>query len=361
MKKLLALILKNINIVIFTLKSNFKMKTKINLFLVITLVGLNSWGQVSNNNLQSTFEVNQLLICKWNTNDGIPYSQVPGANIGATSFEVIENNKIAFLCNSTSEIIVINTIDGKKTNKFPVIFAPRDFVYDNGLFYVLSEKQVIVYDSNGKENNKFSFPDKYIGTERMTRFNNSTYLLLPSGNSLKIESNGNSIVPIEYNGLITSSGKYIKTQLKGESAYSISVVLINGKTCIKEFYSENKIAGVYVVGSTNNRIVLDVQTYISENPISVERKIVSIEITNTGLGNIIAEIKIPDVYYVLSNKEFSLLTNGILYNMITSPDGVSIFSLTETKKSTNNNGNGYPKALIDKNYHFNDNLLKVEE
>ena len=205
------------------------MKTKINLFIITFLVGLNCWGQVSNNNLQSTLEVNQVLQCKWNAYDGIPYSQVPSANLGSTSFELLENSKIAFLCNSTSEIIVINTIDGKKTNKFPVIFAPRDFVYDDGLFYVLSEKQVIVYDKNGKEKNKFPFPDKYLGTERITRFNNSTYLLLPSGNCLKIEVNGNSITPIEYSGWITLSGKYIKTQLKGENAYSITAVLIKGK------------------------------------------------------------------------------------------------------------------------------------
>jgi len=337
------------------------MKTKINLFFVITLLVLNCWGQMSNNKLQSTFEVNQVLQCKWNVNDGIPYSQVPGANLGATSFEPLENNKIAFLCNSTSEIIVINTIDGKKINKFPVIFAPRDFVYDDGLFYVLCEKQVIVYDKNGKEKNKIPFPDKYLGTERITRFNNLTYLLLPSGNSLKIEDNGNSITPIEYSGWITLSGKYIKTQLKGENAYSITAVLIKGKINKKEFLSENKIAGVYVVGSTKNRIILDVQTYISENPIKIERKIVTIEVTKTGIGNIIAEIKIPDVYYVLSNKDFSLFANGMLYNMVSSPEGVSVFSLTEIKKSNKSNVNGYPKTLIDKKYHFNDNLLKVEE
>ncbi len=334
------------------------MKTKIALFFVITLVG-NSWAQVSiNNNYPSKMEVSQVLQCKWNTQDGIPYSQVPGANLGATSFEVMENNKIAFLCNSTSEIIVINTIDEKKMNKFPVVFAPRDFAYDNGLFYVLSEKQVIVYDATGKEKNKFSFPETYLGTERLARFSNATYLLLPSGNSLKIESDGNSITSQEINGWITSSGKYVKTLFNGDNSYNITMVLTNGKTFKNVFNTKNKIAGVYIVGSTKNRVILDVQTYISENPIRVERKIVSIEITKTGIGNIITEIKIPDVYYVLSNKEFLLLTNGILYNMITSPEGVYVFSLTETKKKT---VNAFPKFLTEKTYHFNDHLLKVEE
>lgn len=334
---------------------------KINLFLISIIVVVNCWGQKPNNNLQSTFAVNQLSVIKWNDSNGIPYSQVPGANLGATSFEVLENNKIAFLCNSTSEIIVINEIDGKILNKFPVFFAPRDFAYNNGFFYVLGEKQVFVYDINGVEKNKFSFPDKYLGTERIYRFNNSTYLLLPSGNSLKIESNGNSITPIEYSGWVTSSGKYIKTQIKGENSYTVTVVLINSKINKKVFISENKVAGVYVVGSTKSRIILDVQTYVSENPIKIERKIISVEVNKTSVGNIVAEIKIPDVYYVLSNKEFSLLPNGLLYNMVSSPDGVSVFSLTEIKKSEKNNVNGYPNVLIDKKYHFNDNLLKVEE
>ncbi len=340
------------------------MKTKIILFLALALTGLNGWGQISINpvnnkgTIQSKLEVKQLSLSKWNTQDGIPYSQVPGANLGATSFELLDSNRVAFLCNSTSEIIIINTSDGEATKKFPVIFAPRDFIYDNGLFFVLSERQVIVYDANGKEKNQFSFPNIYLGTERLARFGNATYLLLPSGNSLKIESGGIALSPDEFEGWITSTGAFIKTQLNGGNSYSVKVIQQNGKSLKKDFAADKKVAGVFVVGSTKNRVVLDIQTFISENPIAVERTIVSVNLKEDDIGPIITSIKVPDCYYVLSNKDFCLSANGTILNMVTSPQGLYLFSLTEIKSKVSK---GYPESLFNMKYHFNDHLIKVEE
>lgn len=302
--------------------------------------------------------VKELSSTMWNTVDGVPYLQVPGANLGVISFEVLDENRLAFLCNATSEIIITSKSNGSAIEKFPVSFAPRDFVYDNGFFYVLYENKVIAYNESGNAFNHFSFPDSYIGIERITRFKNSTYLLLPSCNSLIIETDGNSVEAKEYDGWITSKGHWITTGLNGDNSYSIKITTGNNKIYEKVFVTDKKVAGVYVVGSTENRIVLDVQTFITESPINVKREIITVELNQGEIGSIVTIRNVPNCYYVLSNKDFCVLSDGSIINMVTAPQGIFMFSLTETKAGE---GQDYPAEIINTKYHFNDYLIKIDE
>ncbi len=303
------------------------------------------------------YDVKQISVSTWNETSGLPFSQVPGANLGATSFEVIDKNRIAYLCNSTSEIIITNNSTGKSIEKFQVIFAPRDFIYENGIFYVLSEYEVTLYDEIGNVITKCPFPIDYKGVERLKRYNDATYLLLPSGNSLMVEDCGSPIEPIEFKGIITDIGKFILSQITGHNSYSIKVTQSKDKIFERTFTTDKKVAGIFIVGATNDRIIIDVQTYISENPIKVERIIGSIVLSKDGLGDIIYGTKVPDCYHVISNKDFDIAETGNIYNMISSPKGVFIFLLSETNsKSTN----GYPSSLIETKTHANDNLIKLD-
>lgn len=331
---------------------------KILFFLILSIWYLNLIGQVT----PIYLSVKEISQTPWNVQTGITYKQVPGANLGPTSFEVMDNNRIAFLCDSNNEIIIVEKSNGKAIKKFNVSLAPRDFSFSNGNFFVLTENEVIKYDAEGNVINSFPIPYGYYGIERLTRYNDATYLLLPSGNSLMIESNGYSITDNEKEGWITSAGNYVITRISGNNTYYIKVTTENRNTYEKIFSTVNKIAGVFVVGSTNSLIVLDVQTFISENPVTVDRMIVNIDLSNSGLGSISAHTKIPDCYYVLSNKDFSLLQDGTVYNMITSPQGVYIFSLTnENALLKTQNIQGYPTHITETKYHFNNYLIKGEE
>jgi hypothetical protein len=312
-----------------------------------------SAGTVNAQNGQSPagFNVHELSASKWNSQDGLIYKKAPGVNLGVTSFEVIADNKIAFLSSASNEIIITDKTTGKAIKKFAVSFSPRDFVYDKGFFYVLDEHLVNVYNEVGKLIKKLDFPNSYLGVERLTRYNNATYLLLPSGNSFDIES------AREYDGWITSSGNFVLTKLNEGNSYSFKVITTSGKSYEKTLSTDKTVAGVYVVGATDNRIFLDVQTYISESPISVERNIVAIELTKNGLGSINASIKVPDCYYVLSNNDFHVSANGNILNMVTSPQGVFVYVLTEVKAAK---AVGYPASLTAEKYHFNDHLIQVD-
>ncbi len=329
------------------------------LVLVVFISGLETLHSQNKQTLTG-WNVKEISSTKWNTTDGVPYKEVPGANIGATSFAVMDENRIAFLSNASNEIIITNKNNGKAIKKFPISFIPRNFVYENGLFYVLDEQSVVTYNEAGKKIKTFEFPASYIAVVRLTRFNNSTYLLLPTGNSLMIESNGASVAVKEFEGWITSNGVFVISKITGDNSYSIEIKTsgqASGKTSEKTFTTDLRIAGAFVVGSTENRLILDVQTFVSENPISVERKIIAIELNKNGLGNIVSSIKVPDCYYVLSFTDFYVSSTGALLNMVTAPQGITVFSLEENRSMM---AKGYPAALTAIKYHFNDHLVKVD-
>lgn len=310
----------------------------------------------------SKLSIDQISFTKWNSYDGVLYKQVPGVNLGATSFEILNNNQVAFLSNSNNEIVIVDNSTGGLINKFNISLAPRDFVYDNGYFYVLTENQVILYDERGREWKNFNLPNTSMGIERLTRFDNQTYLLLPSGNSLLIEANGYLVNPIEKEGWITNTGTLAHTQITGNNSYLIKLNTPDGYSYSKIYYTDKKVAGVFVVGATLNKVVLDVQTFISESPISVERNIIEVELNNYGLGSITSQTKVPDCYYVLSNKDFLLKQDGNLYNMITAPQGIYVFSLADGKQLyKSSNSQSYPSYINGTKYHFNDNLMRLEE
>lgn len=306
-----------------------------------------------------SLNVQELSLTKWDSQEGISYKEVPGANLGATSFEVMDDNRIAFLANSTSEIIIANQASGKAIKRFDVSFAPRDFSYSDGYFFVLTGSRVVQYHESGNAVNTFSFPESYAGVERLARYDHATYLLLASGNSLMIESNGHSIESHERKGWITGAGHFVETQLNGGNSYSIRITTGDATSYEKELVTDKMVAGVYVVGSTNNRLALDVQTFISEAPVSIERSLVQIELDSDGIGPIVTTTRVPDCYYVLSNKDFSLKEDGTLLNMVTSPEGVFVFSLSEAS-TLGTARNYYPYLIAQTTYHFNDHLVQVD-
>jgi len=310
--------------------------------------------QVASPGLKTGYSILELTQTAWNTPDGFPYQQVAGANLGVTSFEIIDNNRIAFLSDASNEILLIDQSTGKTKTKFSVLPTPRDFVYDQGLFYVLGDGTVSIYDQAGKSVSSIAIPESLAGVGRITRFHNATYLLLPSGNSVLL---GTSTLQ-GFKGWMTGSGNFIYTAILNANSYAVQVNTADGKTFNTNFNTDKKVAGVYVVGSTSDRIMLDVQTYITESPISVERHLITISIGSGGIGQVVSDKKIPDVYYVLSDKELSVLPDGSVLNMVSAPDGVHLFSLTETEITKTND---YPSAILASKYHFNDHLIQLNE
>ena len=303
------------------------------------------------------WDVNQVAVKTWNTPDGLPYMRGPGVNLGVTSFQIIDEQRIALLNNAGSEITLVRSKDNSILDRLPVVFAPRDFVYDNGLFYVLYSKEIVVYTVAGSEKARYPFDERYLGTERLTRYNSATYLLLPSGNCCMIQNDNEQLKTTkEFEGWITPTGNFVATRISG-ATYSVKVITPEGKIFTRTYTTNNKAAGAFVVGCTANRVTLDIQTFLSEAPVMVERLIVSIELTDNGLGDIVNSKQALNCYYVLSNVDWIVKPDNTVFNMVTAPDGLHIFSLKESASATVND---YPPALLKMRYHFNNNLVKVD-
>ena len=304
---------------------------------------------------RNTFSVEEVTHLNWGNNpQKVHYAQLPGFNFGVTSFEVIDNNRIAFLSNSSHEIIIADAQKNEISYRFTVKPFSRDFIYENGLFYVLKNYNVTIYNTQGETINSIDYSRDILGVVKITRFNNETYLILPSGKSVKIESNGNEVTSEETKGVITEKGNLVSSYISGTNTYTILFSNSEKRTIENTFTTNEKVAGIFFVGQTENTLIFDLQTYLSESPISVKRELIEISIGDGLQG--LNTIDIPTMYFVSTKKDFEVTSQGNIYHMITAPKGVYVFKLN----SSPNIQIGYPEYITSKEYHYNNHLIHVD-
>jgi len=322
------------------------------LLLLVLFINLKAHGQFeSANNSESKSNINVIPVCStsWNTPVGLDYITGVGLNHGATAVQPVDETTIAYLCDGSSKIYLVNTLNGQTITSFDVAQSPTDFVYEDSTFYVLQDFNIIIYNSIGEELSIVSFPSKYSGVMRITRYSGITYLLLPNGNSIGVERNGLPFETKEITGWICSDNKVVNAFISGDNSYEVNLNLGSKQIYKNKFNTEAPIAGVYVIGTHENYIYLDIQTWISYDPINVKRFIVCIDIKNPHKN--ISEILVPDMYYVFVNHDI-YLSNGKLFQLITTPKAAHLFNIN-FKDSLNN---GYPVEISSEKYHFNDHI-----
>ena len=326
------------------------------IMIIGTLFSKNSFSQSSDSTMH---QLNVTEVCKspWNTPTGIPYAQGPGYNQGITSFAPLEDNKVAYLSGATSEILIVNCNTGQINSRFAVPFAPRDFVYDNGTFYVLSEYLLSMFTVTGLKISDIKYSTEFVGVERIERANNETYLQLPDGSSIAIESDGKPIQRNKKFGWVSRDGSRSYLSLvTGTNSYSVEYDRTDGTSAIQKFTSDKKVAGLYFLGTSNGEVWIDLQTYIAEVPIRIERTLIGIDFSGT--PKIVSSIALPNIYYVFTNRDIIANPKGV-FDLVTAEDGVHLFLLNHVTNAKSHI-NGYPKSLLDHSYHYNDHLMQVD-
>ena len=92
----------------------------------------------SKNNIQpapATYNVSQITTAKWSEQNGLHYKQVPGFNLGVTSFALLDKNRIAFLSDVSNEIVIKSQSSDSILARFPASSAPAILFDHNGNFY----------------------------------------------------------------------------------------------------------------------------------------------------------------------------------------------------------------------------------
>ncbi|MBK8148496.1 MAG: VCBS repeat-containing protein [Acidobacteria bacterium] len=299
--------------------------------------------------------VDGLFSVGWNAGSGVAYERRPGVNLGVISFDEAGGERIALLANAADEIVVIDRRSGALIKRFAVANGARDLVFDGGIFYVLADERIVAYDERGKQISETPVPEAGRGTERIARYGGETYLLLPSGNSLKVDPR--PFGASEDEGWITATGAFVSTALTGGDSFAVRVAGGEFAGFRLPYARGGKLAGVFVIGATPDRIALETQTFISENPVEVERQLLIIKLGGKTPVGIAAELRLPDTAYVLSNRDLKLADDGTVLNMVTAPAGAYLFALRE---ATEGQPTQYPDFLGRSHYHFNKDLIRVE-
>ncbi len=298
----------------------------------------------------TAWAVEPTLSVGWDEVSGVPYSQVPGANLGAVAFAVISDTQIALLCNNVNEVRVFSTTSNDLLQKFTVGFSPRDIVFLDSTYYVMFDHQITVHSAEGQIRDTIPIPSDVRRFTRLAVIENAVWLWLSSGNSLLIQKDGIAVKE-ERVGWIGPTGDFIYARITD----GLADVALNGTRENESirFGMSKKIAGIFPIGLEQDRIILDVQTFIAENPVEIERHYVAVAV---GAGDV-TMLKAPDVYYVHSDRDILQDGRGGIWNMVTAPDGVHVFRLNACANAP---CIGYPQDLMELEYHFNYHLLKLD-
>lgn len=307
--------------------------------------------------ITDSFCVTEICNIPWVPIKGLPYVKVPGANLGAASFTYIDSNRIAFLCDATNEVVIVSLGSNKIVSRFNVDPYSQDIVFDNGKFYILNDNRIMVYNEIFEIDRIIPYSTEYNSTNRVVRYKNATYLLLPNNHSLLIEKDGAAVEPYEINGLITNNGNFFSSSLNSPNSFSIGYIKNDSTILLKEFMIPQPVAGVFIVGGTIDRVIIDLQLYISEAPVIIDRKLIAIEFADSQIGAIISVIDVPDCYYTFTNKDFYVGAEGLIYHMVSSPLSTYVFTLKECDQKGLID---YPEYIRNINYHFNYHLLRVD-
>lgn len=307
-----------------------------------------------------TFDVRQISFTPWN-NESLKFREYEDGFMGLYSFQVLDEDRIAFLLEG--RITVIGRQNGRVLSSFSFSPDAKDFIYENGKFYILSQEfSIDIYDESGKLLKSVPFErneDNY--AFNIVRQNNSTYI-----QTSKIEHDDiadphfliKPIVtvfsrPVEKNGLPVNGEKeklpfYPGLTVDQENSAGICSVIITNKEGRTFNRSFPKDSDCYVIGMTNNTVIFGIDnTLPDQSPNGHKNRIQSVEFNSErGFGNISAEIVMPHASfdpYVRSKKEFYFSQGGALYQMLTTEDGIFIFELKETKLGVPHSS--YPASL----------------
>jgi len=300
------------------------------------------------------WNVESVLTIAWDDSTGIPYTKVPGANLGVVAFAMVHEDQVAMLCNGIGEIRVFSTIDNSLMYKFPVEPAPRDLAFNGTKYFILFDRHVAIHSEDGQYESSFSIPHDALGVTRLAVLHDAVYLWLPAGNSMMVFK-GDNVIREEYGGWACPNGDFIYTAIvdgKAEATW-----YSGGVRSVRSFAMDRKVAGVSPVGVMGSKVILDVQTFISENPVAVQRHFVAIDIEPGVDDSSLSMLKAPDTYFVYADRDIYQQSDGNIYNMVTSPNGVHLFRIAECNEGPCMN---YPAELRSLNYHFNYHLIKID-
>ncbi|MBU0766054.1 MAG: T9SS type A sorting domain-containing protein [Bacteroidetes bacterium] len=310
-------------------------------------------------NGQNTFErktAATLFESLWNGKSGLSLKQGYDMNTGVLTFEMIDEDRIAFLDNATNRIRIFSVNRGKEVAAIKPDLLPVDFAYSDGLYYVLNSQSVEIFTESGKLTEVRKVPGSLLSVCGLKVINGSLYLLANDGNSVSLSGEQQS----SFRGWIMEEDRFVKTEKRNRKQFTVRVFDRNGLLAYNTFDAGDGLATVRPVGISDDYIFLDAEYILSDIPLKVERKIFTVRLKSDELNDLSELCTLPDIYSIYLKHDLCV-KNGELYYLLALPEGIRVYRLTETDGLSDKRVLPLPDDLYGWSYHFNEHLLPSPE
>ena len=286
----------------------------------------------------------ELIFLPWGENQNeIGLRKAPDGQYGPMSFTV-EGNSIIILDTQNKKLKIFHNSKLIKLISLPSKYID-DFVwFSENDFYLLERNQVHHYEYQKLKNTyKTDSPQSLINELRIV--NNNIQVILNESSSAQPKAN-NTISYSKTSGIEDSYGQQIFIEKKNWN--NITVNTGNRKSF--EINSINNDLGLarYLGSAPSGDIYIYLEKVLQHVPLSIKRQIYLYSCS----GKIKKVINVPLHMHTYVFSEFYVDENGNLFHMITSEEGVSIFSWFLNNTESKNSQYEYPTKFLSK-HHYN--------
>jgi hypothetical protein len=250
-----------------------------------------------------------------NNDNEIGIRKEPDGTYGPTGF--LNNTDLLYLLDAENNTVKIISNFGVLLNSIKVPSFSQDFYIENRILYILDLNNITSYDLLSKKAlekkningvfNKFSANDKKC---ELVKINSSS-------------------------AMFTLSGDKNRT---------------NVNFTIKE--NSNKLASITFLDSdSSGNYYFNEEVFITEIPCKVSRFILKY----SAVGELLARIKLPDIYYCRLDNDITITPNGDIYHLIANKDSLEIIKWKNLNTIKQNDILTYPDKYNGR-YHYNSEI-----
>ncbi|PIU45971.1 MAG: hypothetical protein COS95_01080 [Ignavibacteriales bacterium CG07_land_8_20_14_0_80_59_12] len=297
----------------------------------------------------------------------VPYGSAPGqvtirrepdGTYGPSSFAVSED--IIFILDSEGARVELFTRDGRFVMQVPTAPLPVDI-------HVADDRMYVLDGGNGLS--VVDVPSAaVVGSYRVARADGVPQVRIAgvteSGIELLDARGDRSTVPLGAHGAASLRLGGPRTEAYDAVRMSSSQALIRARepsgamSALFSFREESqRLASVDILGTDSlGHLFINEEVFKTEVPCRVDRFVVKC----TGKGEIVAKIRLPNIYYCELGRDIRVAPNGDVYHLLADSSGVGIVRW----RSTPSTGPGAPPCYpreYEREYHYNDNNAAGDE
>jgi len=307
-------------------------------------------------NVFAKYKYEKLADFEWNNKSGFETKLTHSGNYAILSFEILDNNRVAFLSNVEKNIKIYSK-DGKFLNAFDLDFIPEDFVYNNNKFYVLSNYSIYEFNDSGALIKKYSVNKEFKFINRLSAFKNDLYVLTSDEKSYPVIKNSLYLDTIsqinnETNGWLLSENFKCKTIKLSNNTFSLQISNQKNLNLEKIYDLDKKLATATILGKYKSKLFLNIEYFKNEAPIKIEREILVYSLTEKEIVN---KIKLPNMNFIYMKHDIKINDNGIFYFIATPKKGI-LYQLFYDEKLNKDIVPNFKEE-----YHYNEHLLRSKE